>query len=186
MISARWQTFGSETSKTYISCWLPSSAWLEARARARWTTPPCLRRARLYPRANGSNTRQSHSLPAIWCNVSQDANFIRITELILGKRNGCDRKTFQFSSFEGAMPSTLNPMYAKRLTWCISKTLMSVKLRKVFSFVLRMQSKLKFWICCALLSVKYIKGGCWRPVGEEKAAAAEINPAARYARMNYL
>ena len=81
------------------------------------------------------------------------------------------RKSFQLSPFKGATPSNLNPMYVKRPRWCIWKTSMSAKQRKVSSSALRMQSRNIVWTQ-TLVAVKFTKGGCWRPVVGEKAVVA--------------
>ena len=80
----RCLSFGREVVWTLFFCWLSSSS--SARERA----PPCLRRAKLYLRPNGKNTKRFLSLRLIWCSVSQDVNFIR-----MGKRN-CTRQTIIF------------------------------------------------------------------------------------------
>ena len=74
-----WKTFGSN-----------AFVWFLFSTGAQVAHPPCLRRAKLYLRQSGKNTKQFLSLRLIWCNVSQDVNFIR-----MGKKN-CTRRTIIF------------------------------------------------------------------------------------------
>ena len=62
-----WKTFGSN-----------AFVWFLFSTGAQVAHPPCLRRAKLYLRQSGRNTKQFLSLRPIWCNVSQDVNFIRM------------------------------------------------------------------------------------------------------------
>ena len=75
----RWKTFGSN-----------AFVWFLFSTGAQVAHPPCLRRAKLYLPQSGRNTKQFLSLQLIWCNVSQDVNFIR-----MGKKK-CTRQTIIF------------------------------------------------------------------------------------------